>query len=212
MNLRKKTKFNELINYIEIERPKIRYPDRSATFLRNSHFLSQFDGNLFDLEEQQKEIAKAQLRETEIRNVVAQTLGTASLLRSDAAQEQNRRTTEEATRVRPRVRSQEGPRGRSTNPKLLISSNSTEPYEEQSGETRTGVPYSVNLYHLDKAMDDATDAAMEQADIPMSTIADTTMDKTADEAMEQADAVMEEAREKEEKKSKHIRNSLNTFR
>ena len=53
-NLRKKPTFNELINYIEIERPKIKYPDRTATFLRNSHYLSQFDGNLFDLEEQQK--------------------------------------------------------------------------------------------------------------------------------------------------------------
>ena len=61
-NLRKKPTFNELINYLEIEQPKIRYPDRSATFLRNSHYLSQFDGNLFDVEEQQKEIATQQMR------------------------------------------------------------------------------------------------------------------------------------------------------
>ena len=30
-NLRKKPTFNELINYIEIERPKIKYTDRTAT-------------------------------------------------------------------------------------------------------------------------------------------------------------------------------------
>ena len=96
-NLRRKPTFNELINYIEIEKPKIRYPDRTATFLRNSHYLSQF-GNLFDVEEQQKEITQEQIRETEIRNVVASTQGTASLLRGDAAQEQNRRTTMRATR------------------------------------------------------------------------------------------------------------------
>jgi hypothetical protein len=46
-NLRKKPTFNELINYIEIERPKIRYPDRTASFLRNSHYLSQFDGKTY---------------------------------------------------------------------------------------------------------------------------------------------------------------------
>ena len=57
-NLRRKPTFNELINYLEIEQPKI-YPDRTATFLRNSHFLSQFDGNLFDLEEQQKKYNNA---------------------------------------------------------------------------------------------------------------------------------------------------------
>ena len=102
IGLRKKPTYNELIDYIEIEKPKIRYPDRTATFLRNSHFLSQFDGNLFDVDEQQKEITKAQLREAEIRNVVSNTQGTASLLRSDAAQEQNRRTTAEATRPRGR--------------------------------------------------------------------------------------------------------------
>ena len=90
-NLRKKPTFNELIN-------ELKYPDRTATCLRNSHYLSQFDGNLLDIEEQQKNIAKEQIRETEIRNLAANSLATASLLRSDQAQSQNRRTTEEATR------------------------------------------------------------------------------------------------------------------
>ena len=54
INLRKKLTFNELINYLEVKQPKIKYPDRTATFLRHSHYLSQFDGNLLDVEEQQK--------------------------------------------------------------------------------------------------------------------------------------------------------------
>ena len=54
IHLRKKPTFNELINYLEIKQPKIKYPDRTATFLHNSHYLSQFDGNLLDMEEQQK--------------------------------------------------------------------------------------------------------------------------------------------------------------
>ena len=140
-NLRKKPTFNQLINYLEVEQPKIKFPDRTATFLRNSHFLSQFDGNLFDLEEQQKEIAKSQIRETEIRNVVSNTQGTASLLRDDAAQEQNRRTTAEATR----------PRGRP--PKKSMQ---TEP-EPQRGETQI----------FDMAADDKTDKEMEQVDAVM---------------------------------------------
>ena len=126
IGLRKKPTFNELINYLN-DQPKIKYPDRSATLLRNSHYFSQFDGNLFDLDEQQKNIAKAQLRETEIRNL-AQTQGTATLLRSDAAQEQNRRTTAEATR----------PRGRPPR-----KSTQTEPEtapETKTGETQTGDP------------------------------------------------------------------------
>ena len=142
IGLRKKPTFNELISYIEVKQPKIKYPDRSATFLRNSHYLSQFDGNLFDVDEQQKNIAKAQLRETEIRNVVSNTQGTASLLRGDAAQEQNRRTTAEATRS-------------------SVSANSTigrEP-QTQSVETQRG-----ETQIFDMAADDKDDEALEQAD------------------------------------------------
>ena len=84
-NLRKKPTFNELINYIEVEQPKIKYPDRTATFLRNSHYLSQFDG-LLELEEQEKQITKEQIKEKEI----VRAAGTASLSRSNAAQQQSR--------------------------------------------------------------------------------------------------------------------------
>ena len=80
-NLRKRPTYNELINYLEVEQPKIKFPDRTATFLRNSHYLSQFDGNLLDLEEQEKNIEKEKLKEAEIRNIAAERQTTAGLLR-----------------------------------------------------------------------------------------------------------------------------------
>ena len=56
--LRKKPTYEELINYLEVKQPKIKYPDRSATCLRNSHYMSQSDGNLLDIEEQQTKIQR----------------------------------------------------------------------------------------------------------------------------------------------------------
>ena len=59
--LHKKPTFEGLINYID-HQPKIKYPDRRATFLRNSHILGQFDGDsLIDLEEQENKILKEKL-------------------------------------------------------------------------------------------------------------------------------------------------------
>ena len=50
-NLRKKPTYNELKNHLEFEQPKIKYPNKNATFLRNSPYLSQFDGGSWiDLE------------------------------------------------------------------------------------------------------------------------------------------------------------------
>ena len=62
-NLHKKPNFNELINYIENKQPLIKYPNRIATFLRNSPYLSQFDGDSWiDLEEQENNILKEKLK------------------------------------------------------------------------------------------------------------------------------------------------------
>ena len=80
--LRKKPTYNEMINYIEEDLP-IKYPDRTATFLRNSPYLSQFDGDtLIDLEEQEKNIEKEKLKEAEIRKIANETQTTAQVLRA----------------------------------------------------------------------------------------------------------------------------------
>ena len=81
-NLRKRPTYEELINYLEVGQPKIKYPDRTATLLRNSHYLSQFDGTLLDLEEQQKNIEKEKLKEAEIIKIATETKTTAGLLRT----------------------------------------------------------------------------------------------------------------------------------
>ena len=85
-NLRRRPTYEELINYIEVGQPKIKYPDRTATLLRNSHYLSQFDGTLLDLDEQQKNIEKEKLKEFEIRKIATETKTTAGLLRTSSSQ------------------------------------------------------------------------------------------------------------------------------
>ena len=62
LNLRRRPTYEEFSNYLEAGQPKIKYPDRTATLLRNSHYLSQFDGTLLDLEEQQKNIEKRKIK------------------------------------------------------------------------------------------------------------------------------------------------------
>ena len=82
-NLRRKPTYNELINYLEFEQPKIKYPNRNATFLRNSPYLSQFDGDSWiDLEEQENNINKEKLKEMEVRRLASDAGRTAQALRS----------------------------------------------------------------------------------------------------------------------------------
>ena len=52
--LRKRPQYDQMIDYIELKQPKIKYPNRDAQFLRNSPYLSQFDGDqsFINLEEQ----------------------------------------------------------------------------------------------------------------------------------------------------------------
>ncbi len=81
-NLRRKPTFNELINYLEFEQPKIKYPNRDATFLRNSPYLSQFDGDSWiDLEEQENNITKEKLKEEEVKKIVSENQSTAQVER-----------------------------------------------------------------------------------------------------------------------------------
>ena len=67
-NLRKKPTFNELINYLEFEQPKVQYPDRTATFLRNSNYLTQFDGPDIDVEGLYKQQQKQTLFNQALQN------------------------------------------------------------------------------------------------------------------------------------------------
>ena len=61
--LHKRPHFEELINYIEAKQPNIKYPDRTATFLRRSPYLTQFDGDSWvDLDDQENKIRMERMR------------------------------------------------------------------------------------------------------------------------------------------------------
>jgi hypothetical protein len=74
--LHKRPHYEDLIDTISFKQPKIQYPNRVATFMRNSPYLSQFDGDSWiDLEEQENSILKQRLIQEAIRKM-AQDKGT----------------------------------------------------------------------------------------------------------------------------------------
>ena len=80
--LRKRPQYGEMINEVELKQPKLKYPDRRATFMRNTHYLSQFDGDysFIDLEEQESNMAKEQMLQQALKKIAgAQGLTHASL-------------------------------------------------------------------------------------------------------------------------------------
>ncbi len=85
LGLRKRPTYNEVIDYLEREQPKIKYPNRKATFLRNSPYLSQFDGDSWlDLEEQENNIQEEQLRELQIKKLASNSTQTHTLVKASA--------------------------------------------------------------------------------------------------------------------------------
>ena len=85
LGLRKRPSYDEVIDYLETEQPKIKYPDRRATFLRNSPYLSQFDGDSWmNLDEQDNRMRMQQMRELEMRRVAAATKKTFSTFKAQA--------------------------------------------------------------------------------------------------------------------------------
>ncbi len=81
--LRKRLSYNEMVNYIETDKEKLKFPNRQATFLRNSPFSSQFDGDSFiDVEEQENKMNRERLKEDEIKKISAETKTTAQINRA----------------------------------------------------------------------------------------------------------------------------------
>ena len=92
-NLRKRPTYNEVVDYLENDQPVIKYPNRNATFLRNSPYLSQFDGDSWiDLEEQENNINKEKLKEMEVKRIAGDTQSTAAVLRATRRNRQPPRT------------------------------------------------------------------------------------------------------------------------
>jgi len=72
IGLRKKPTYDELVEYIDEDKDKIRYPNRAAKRLRESPELAFLDGEgLVEIEQQQQNIVKAQQKEQAIRSAGA---------------------------------------------------------------------------------------------------------------------------------------------
>ena len=68
--LKKKPTLNDVINEFETEPNPIKYPHRTATFVRNSFVLSQLNGEgMREMEEQQARQMKEAAKEHAIRNL-----------------------------------------------------------------------------------------------------------------------------------------------
>ena len=57
--LRERPTYEELIEYIETNKDKIKMPDRRAQFMRNSFYLSQLDGEGMRQQEQMQKLTEA---------------------------------------------------------------------------------------------------------------------------------------------------------
>jgi len=72
IGLRKKPTYDELVEYIDEDKDKIRYPNRAAKQLREAPELAFLDGEgLLEIEQQQQNIVKAQQKEQAIRSAGA---------------------------------------------------------------------------------------------------------------------------------------------
>jgi hypothetical protein len=69
--LRKRPQYGDMIHEVEDGPTGITYPDRRATLLRNSHYLSRFDGDqsFINLEEQQNNMMRQQIMEATLRQM-----------------------------------------------------------------------------------------------------------------------------------------------
>ena len=81
--LRKRQSYDELVNYIETDPNKIRYPDRTATFIEKSHYMKHLGGeDYIEMEQQQLRASKEKLKEAIIMDMATRG-GTSSLLRDE---------------------------------------------------------------------------------------------------------------------------------
>ena len=82
VGLRKRESYDEIVNYIQTDKRKIKYPDRKATVLmRTNQVLSLLDTD--GLEEQEQNIEKQKVAEVLAINLASSSGGTEALVRPD---------------------------------------------------------------------------------------------------------------------------------
>ena len=69
--LRKKPTFNEIVGYLETEQQTLKYPDRTATRIKNDPYYTNLDGQGgLSLTEQSKNLQKEQMRQLELNKCI----------------------------------------------------------------------------------------------------------------------------------------------
>jgi hypothetical protein len=86
--LRKRESYDDLVRYIERDPNKIRYPNRSATFLEQSHYMKHLGGeDYMAMEEQQLRVSKEKVKEDVIRERAGGGEATSALVREEVRRE-----------------------------------------------------------------------------------------------------------------------------
>lgn len=85
--LRKRESYDDLVRYIETDPTKIKYPQRTASFIEQSHYMKHLGGeDYMAMEEQQLRASKEKVKEDIIREMAGGE-GTSSLIREELRRE-----------------------------------------------------------------------------------------------------------------------------
>ena len=81
--LKKRDTYDEIVNYIETDPTKIRYPDRTATFIEQSHQMKMLGGQAYaDMEEQQEKNIKEDMKDGLLRTAAGKDDKTRSIYKA----------------------------------------------------------------------------------------------------------------------------------
>ena len=85
--LRRRESYDDIVKYIETDPDKIRYPNRKASFLEQSHYMKFLGGeDYIAMEEQQLRASKEKIKEVMIRERADVNI-TSSLVRDEVRRE-----------------------------------------------------------------------------------------------------------------------------
>jgi hypothetical protein len=86
--LKKRDSYDEIVRYIETDPNKIKYPNRKATFIEQSHYMKMLGGqDYIEMEEQQNNAVKEQVKDSIVRSLGGGDGGTHSLARDSASRD-----------------------------------------------------------------------------------------------------------------------------
>lgn len=196
--LRKRPSYDEMIDYIEIKNPKIKFPNRLATFFRNSPYGSQFDGDnsFINLEEQENNIAKQRLQEEQIKKISSETQTTAQVIRAT-----NKHISIQTGGVR---NTETSGAGTQTDPPVMVDKSTKTKYGQKMGSQTDPINTTVGDTQTDIGINSGTQTNKPQ-------IFDMTVDDEKEDAMQDIESEKKKEEAKKEDKKKNIKNIVSKF-